>query len=181
MFDEQIEPQTTTTQPTDSAFATLDASGDLSTPTSVDLAGDEVVVPGTVSISDGTNTFTDAAGDGVLTGAPAGTGTVNYRTGAVTIAGGAASQNINADYDTFDKVNQVSSAAWPLTLGVKNDNVGSLSIYIGISEDGNNFEEGKTAVVSQNGFESFGVVASEFMDVRVNRLCRLKGGPVNPT
>jgi len=58
------------------------------------------VVPGTVVITDGTNTYADN-GQGVLTGAPAGTGTVNYSTGAVTITGGAATGNNVVAYQRF--------------------------------------------------------------------------------
>ena len=53
--------------------------------------------PGTLSISDGTNTFTDD-GAGVITGAPAGSGTINYSTMALTLAGGAATQPLIATF-----------------------------------------------------------------------------------
>ena len=42
---------------------------------------------GSFSLSDGTNTYTD--NNGVLTGTPGGSGTINYATGALTITGGA--------------------------------------------------------------------------------------------
>lgn len=50
------------------------------------------IVPGSVTIIDTTagNTYTDSAMDGTLVGAPAGTGTINYATGDITITGGAA-------------------------------------------------------------------------------------------
>lgn len=49
------------------------------------------IVPGSVTLTDATagNVYTDN-GLGVLTGVPAGTGTINYATGAITIAGGGA-------------------------------------------------------------------------------------------
>lgn len=49
------------------------------------------IVPGSVTIVDTTagNTYTDPGLDGILVGAPAGSGTINYSTGAVTISGGA--------------------------------------------------------------------------------------------
>jgi hypothetical protein len=54
------------------------------------------IVPGSVTLTDVTagNTYTDD-GLGVLTGVPGGTGTINYATGAITIAGGAGN-TINA-------------------------------------------------------------------------------------
>lgn len=46
------------------------------------------IIPGTVTIVSGANTYTEAAiPDGILTGAPGGSGTINYQTGAVTISG----------------------------------------------------------------------------------------------
>jgi hypothetical protein len=49
------------------------------------------IVPGSVNLSDGTNTYTEPAmPNGNLVGTPAGSGTINYASGAVTIAGGAA-------------------------------------------------------------------------------------------
>lgn len=50
------------------------------------------VTPGTVSIIVGANTYTEpSTPDGTLVGAPAGTGTINYSSGDVTISGGASS------------------------------------------------------------------------------------------
>lgn len=48
------------------------------------------IVPGSVSITDtvSANVYTDPAMDGTLVGAPSGTGTINYATGAITITGG---------------------------------------------------------------------------------------------
>ena len=44
-----------------------------------------------ISLSDGTNTYTEPdIPDGTLIGTPGGTGTINYATGAITISGGAA-------------------------------------------------------------------------------------------
>jgi hypothetical protein len=55
------------------------------------LPSTSTVVPGSIHFSDGTNTYTEPAiPNGILVGAPAGSGTINYATGAFTIAGGAA-------------------------------------------------------------------------------------------
>lgn len=50
------------------------------------------IVPGSVTIVDTTagNTYTDPGLDGILVGAPGGSGTINYSTGAITIAAGGA-------------------------------------------------------------------------------------------
>jgi len=58
------------------------------------------VIPGSVSVTDGTETFTDN-GDGTLTGSAGGSGTVNYTTGALSVTFNAAPSNgasITADY-----------------------------------------------------------------------------------
>lgn len=49
------------------------------------------IIPGSVTITDTTsgNVYTDPSMDGTLVGAPGGTGTINYATGAITISGGA--------------------------------------------------------------------------------------------
>jgi hypothetical protein len=49
------------------------------------------IIPGTILIVVGANTYSDPAMDGTLVGAPAGTGTINYATGDITITGGGAS------------------------------------------------------------------------------------------
>lgn len=50
------------------------------------------VVPGSINLYDGTNTYTEPTmPNGTLAGSPAGSGTINYSTGAVTITGGASS------------------------------------------------------------------------------------------
>lgn len=46
------------------------------------------IVPGSISLTVGANTYTDPDQDGTLVGAPAGSGTINYATGAITIVGG---------------------------------------------------------------------------------------------
>lgn len=49
------------------------------------------IAPGTISLVVGANTYTDPAMNGILVGAPGGSGTINYATGAFTISGGGAS------------------------------------------------------------------------------------------
>ena len=57
------------------------------------------VVPGTISLTDGTNTYTDSSA--VITGSPAGSGTVNYSTGVIAITGGADSQAVSGSFDYY--------------------------------------------------------------------------------
>lgn len=50
------------------------------------------VQPGTISVTVGANTYTEPnPPNGTLVGSPAGSGTINYATGAITISGGASS------------------------------------------------------------------------------------------
>jgi hypothetical protein len=55
------------------------------------LGSSASIVPGSLSLVVGANTYTDTHMDGTLQGAPAGSGTINYATGAFTISGGGAS------------------------------------------------------------------------------------------
>lgn len=68
-------------------------SGNLITDSPFDLdtlSPNSSIAPGTLSVIVGANTYTDPALDGILVGVPAGSGTINYATGAITIAGGGA-------------------------------------------------------------------------------------------
>jgi len=56
--------------------------------------------PGSLVITDGTNTFTDN-GLGVLVGVPGGSGTVNYSTMAITITGGVGGAAITATFGYY--------------------------------------------------------------------------------
>lgn len=59
------------------------------------------IAPGTITFSDGTNTYTDSGLNGTLTGTAGGSGTINYATGAITITGGAAGQNVIGTFSYF--------------------------------------------------------------------------------
>lgn len=73
-------------------------SGNLITIFTLESTGE--IQPGTVVVTDGTNTFTDN-GFGVLVGVPAGSGTINYATGAITITGATASTALLINYSYF--------------------------------------------------------------------------------
>src|SRR6185369_1394715 len=79
---------TSTAYTTTSSFNLVAGAGNLIT--GFNLETNASIVPGSVSITVGANTYTDPALDGVLVGAPGGSGTINYATGAITIAGGGA-------------------------------------------------------------------------------------------
>jgi hypothetical protein len=54
-----------------------------------------------ISLSDGTNSYTDSSLNGNLTGTPNGSGSINYATGVISIAGGAPLQPITGKYSYF--------------------------------------------------------------------------------
>lgn len=56
--------------------------------------------PGSVVVTDGTNTWQDN-GLGVLVGTPGGTGTINYSSMAITLAGGVALAALTIDYNYY--------------------------------------------------------------------------------
>ena len=62
------------------------------------------IVKGSVSVTDGNETFSDPSGSGTLTGNKGGTGSVNYQTGAVTVdffSSPAPGNSIIASYQYF--------------------------------------------------------------------------------
>lgn len=76
-----------------SPLMTLDGSGNGSATIAIPSSEAFATIPnGSVNLTDGTNSYTDAMG--IITGAPAGSGTINYLTGAITITGGAAGQKV---------------------------------------------------------------------------------------
>jgi hypothetical protein len=70
-----------------SSFNLVAGAGNLITGFS--LQSNANIVPGSVNITVAGNTYTDPASNGILVGAPGGSGTINYASGAITIAGGA--------------------------------------------------------------------------------------------
>jgi len=73
-------------------------SGNIRTILTLEATGE--IEPGTLAISDGTNTFTDN-GIGILVGSPAGAGTINYVTMDFTITGGAIGGALTASLNYF--------------------------------------------------------------------------------
>lgn len=80
-----------------SSFNLVAGAGNLFT--SFNLQTNSEIVPNSVIITDNNNgrVYTDGAPFGILLGVPSGTGTINYITGDITIAGGAA-HNISASF-----------------------------------------------------------------------------------
>lgn len=64
------------------------------------LGPNAVLVPGSLALTDGTNTFTDN-GLGVITGAPGGAGTVDYATSDITITGGVPNATLYGMFDYY--------------------------------------------------------------------------------
>lgn len=71
------------------SFNLVDGDGNLFTGFS--LQTNAGLIPGSISIVVGANTYTDPGLSGILVGAPGGSGTVNYGSGDITISGGAGS------------------------------------------------------------------------------------------
>ncbi len=80
----------------------LDGAGDFSgnIRTIFSLQTNASIEPGSISISDGVNTFTDD-GLGVITGVPSGSGTIDYSTTSITLAGGVPLAALTMSYNYF--------------------------------------------------------------------------------
>lgn len=87
---------------TGQALGNLDGSGNFtgSIRTILSLETNAELEVGSVVFSDGTNTYTDG-GNGILTGSPGGSGTINYSTMAFTISGGSAGAALTASFNYF--------------------------------------------------------------------------------
>ncbi len=109
---------------TGESVGSLDGSGDQTG----ELLDKTPIVAGTVTMSDTANTYTDD-GEGVLTGAPAGTGTINYTTGVVTITGGEPNAALTADYD-------YTGAAVQLTYGAAEATKTTAEEFRSVATDG---------------------------------------------
>ena len=104
-------------------FALVAGAGNLLTAISAPTTAS--IGQGTISLTVGANTYTEpATPDGTLVGAPAGSGTINYTTGAITISGGGVS-NVTGTFAYFpglpvmgleDFVSATSSSQYPLLL-----------------------------------------------------------------
>lgn len=127
----QVQSVATATPPLSwqvGTIATLDGSGDATVNliSEFGLPATSSIVPGSFELSDGTNTYTEpATPNGTLIGVPAGTGTINYDTGALTITGGAPGGTLVGFFDYFsglpvmglrDFVSSTSIAQYPLLL-----------------------------------------------------------------
>ena len=96
----------------------------------VGLPATSTIVPGSITLVVGANTYTEPSPpDGTLVGIPAGSGTINYATGAVTIASGAGSA-ITGSFSYFpgnpvmglrDFINQ-SESLYPLLMAFDTTN-----------------------------------------------------------
>src|SRR5579872_2837312 len=81
---------TSTSYSSTATFNLVGGAGNILTGFSLQTNGN--IVPGSVTITDTTSgdVYTDPSMNGTLVGAPSGTGTINYATGAITITGGGA-------------------------------------------------------------------------------------------
>jgi len=86
------------------AIGTTNGAGNLSVNliTVFSLGSTSSITPGSITLTDGTNTYTEpATPNGTLVGVPGGTGTINYATGALTITGGALTSDVIGTFSYF--------------------------------------------------------------------------------
>lgn len=127
----QVDSVATATPPLAWQFGTiitLDGSGNGSVNllTFVSATSGSSITPGSITLSDGTNTYTEPLiPNGTLIGTPAGSGTINYATGALTITGGAPGGILVGTFSYFpglpvmgleDFTSSVTSSLYPLLL-----------------------------------------------------------------
>lgn len=87
-LQKQIESEAVPSDPWDEGPLAL-VAGAANLISGFSLEATSSIVPGSISVVVGANTYTEpATPDGTLVGSPSGTGTINYATGAITIAGG---------------------------------------------------------------------------------------------
>ncbi len=88
----------------DGPILTLDGSGNGSANliTLFSLGTTTTITPGSITLSDGTNTYTEpSTPNGTLVGSPAGTGVINYATGSITISGGASGGTLTGTFNYY--------------------------------------------------------------------------------
>lgn len=127
----QVESVATATPPAKfqvGQIGVLDGAGDFSGNliSIFGLDASASITPGSFSLSDGTNTYTEPVPpDHTLIGMPGGSGTINYATGALTITGGAPNGVLTGTFSYFPGlpvmglrsfVSSVSTSLYPLLL-----------------------------------------------------------------
>lgn len=112
------------------ALGNLDGSGNFTgnIRSILSLEATASIKVGTLILSDGTNTYTDN-GHGVLVGAPAGSGTINYSTMALTITGGAAAGALTATFTYFPGLPSMGLRSRELTAINVEQTIGFDTVY----------------------------------------------------
>lgn len=131
-LQKQIELASPVVNPWQTASFNL-SSGAGNLITALSLGGDAVfasIVSGSISLTVGANTYTEpATPNGTLVGTPSGSGTINYATGAITIAGGG-SGTVTGTFSYYtglpsmglrDFILSTSLSAYPLLLAFDTD------------------------------------------------------------
>lgn len=59
------------------------------------------IVPGSINVTDGTNTFKDPLANGIIVGTPSGSGTINYISGRLGLTGGLAGNPVNGSFSYY--------------------------------------------------------------------------------
>jgi len=174
---DKIVPPCATTQ------VTLEALGSTSGGALAASTANALVVPGSVTLSDGTNTYTDN-GAGVITGVASGSGTINYRTGAISITGGASAHAVTATYKYFTPsvvapILMQNSIA-PLAARFRNAGTAG-AVLVLRSQDGVNFEQAYTGTPGAWNYVDLGLVQEQYIKVYSTQTGRFIASEVNPT
>lgn len=133
ILSRNIAANTITVDINSSAFTAYSAAG---TATLTNFKG---IRPESIRLSDGTNIYTEPSPPtGVLVGAPAGSGTINYASGAITITGGALSVPLIGNFSYFPGLPALGlepfvldNTAFPLEVGFDTTYSYNISLSIG--------------------------------------------------
>jgi hypothetical protein len=122
-----------------------------------------IIAPGSISIVLGANSYSEPSPpNGTLIGSPGGTGTINYATGAITIAGGGTGQ-VTGFFDYFPRLpvmglrdfsSTVTSSIYPLTIAFDTmkayqiNQTGTIPFFYNVS-----FYKGTGSPVVWDGFD----------------------------
>lgn len=168
--------------PTDVLSIAGEAIGTVSGGNLAETAAQGNIVPGTFTMDGTTEDYTDD-GSGVLTGSVSGVGTINYRTGAVTLSG-STNEALTADYDHFSpgatQDTDIANPATPMFMTFRSEGNGG-GLLIQISSDGASYEQHYSRAEGAWWHSDIGLVPLAWLRVYSSAKGRLIGRVVNPT
>jgi hypothetical protein len=131
--------------------------------------------------ADGTNTVTDN-GNGTVTGTPAGTGTINYDTGAFSLTSIATSAAVTCSYSHWNNVavsRTFANSVEPMHAMLRNDGVTG-GYMMQVSDDGTNWKSYYAAkLTAYQNHNLPGIVPMKFFRVYTNVTGRVTGQAAN--